>query len=156
MQVVNERVRYWPVAEFCPVSHWYQKSHSQDTLWYSRFSRTKVQISAPSVHWGCSDSCVESLPAETGLELDLCNRSSSTEKSVNFSDRHEGGQGPWQVLLRTFLPIARERGWLHNPDECLHSYFSLCSFTFKLLLNVLGLHMPPCHMKHAVTTLTRH
>lgn len=53
------------------------------------------------------------------------------------------------------LPTAGEKGWLRNPDERLHFYFSLHSFTFKLILNVLGLHMPHCSMNHAATALSR-
>lgn len=58
-------------------------------------------------------------------------------------------------VLRTFLPSAKEKGWQHNQDECLRFYFSLYSFTFKQVLNVPGLHMPHCSMKHAAPASSR-
>lgn len=41
---------------------------------------------------------MESLLPKVGLELDLCNGSSSLEKLVDRSDRQEEDQGLWQVF----------------------------------------------------------
>lgn len=92
----------------------------------------------------------EKLVAKPGLELDLCHRSSYTEKCLDFrTERQVEGQGlpHWQVSLRTLLPTATEMGWQHYPGQCLHFNFSLFSFISNLVLHVPHaplLHKPCC------------
>lgn len=39
-----------------------------------------------------------------------------------------------------------QKGWLRDPDESLHFYFGLHSFTFNLVLTILGVHVPHCRV----------
>lgn len=107
---------------------------------------------------GCWESCGKNLVVKPGLELDLCHRSSYTEKCLDFGNRKVSGRSglpDLQVSLRTLLPTAAEMGWLYYPDECLHFNFNLFSFISNLVLHVLGLLMPHCSTNHAAIALVK-